>query len=219
MNESNEDFKADQDKDVTGLQPYRSVALDGAGTVQSLSSSISTLASVFLLASVLGWLFEIVLYLLNDGMLINPGMLHGPWTPIYGVTGILILVLFKGQKSKPIVLFFRIALLAGMIELATGFFLDMILGVRWWDYSESIFNIGGYVCLEALLAFGLLGMFLMYILAPACEKLLLSAPRKVVGVILGVVLFAFALDVIYSLGVPNYEATQYNNAAAAISYD
>ena len=41
-----------------------------------------------------GWLWEVLLYLFRDGVLVNRGTTYGPWLPIYGIscTAIILLV-------------------------------------------------------------------------------------------------------------------------------
>ena len=51
-------------------------------------------AFLFLVGSLIGWLYEVGLHLVKDGVFVNRGMLHGPWVPIYGL-GCVMMVLLK----------------------------------------------------------------------------------------------------------------------------
>ena len=42
-------------------------------------------AFLFLVGSLIGWLYELGLHLVKDGVFVNRGMLVGPWVPIYGL--------------------------------------------------------------------------------------------------------------------------------------
>ena len=44
--------------------------------------------------------------------------------------------------------------------------MEKIYKARWWDYSQKKFNINGRVCLGTIVPFGLLGLFIMYVLNP-----------------------------------------------------
>ena len=50
---------------------------------------------LFFTFSFIGFIWEVFLHLLNDGVFVNRGTMHGPWLPIYGTGGVLILFLLK----------------------------------------------------------------------------------------------------------------------------
>lgn len=179
--------------------------------------SLTSLLFLFLLISIFGWVLETALYLFNDGVLINPGVLHGPWIPIYGFGSLLIVILLKRWRNKPLLSFTLSICICGIAEYLTGHILEMLSGAKWWDYSNYAFNLDGYVCLEALLAFGILSLFLIYLLAPACLKLLKKLPPQTMKLFLAVAISIFIIDAAYSLISPNYEATNYNNTSLRYS--
>ena len=72
----------------------------------------------------IGWLYEVGIFLVEDHIFVNRGVLYGPWLPIYGSGGVAILVLLKKYRDKPIVLFFATMLLCGLIEYVGGWFLE-----------------------------------------------------------------------------------------------
>ena len=39
---------------------------------------------LFFAFSFIGWSWEVVLHLINDGVFVNRGTMYGPWLPIYG---------------------------------------------------------------------------------------------------------------------------------------
>lgn len=48
-----------------------------------------TLASLFFLFSILGWILETLSYLTMEGVFLNRSILLGPWIPLYGICGVL----------------------------------------------------------------------------------------------------------------------------------
>lgn len=196
--------KKDRQTLYSSLRTVSDARMHAASTMQY---SLNTLITLFLIASVFGWTFETVLYLINDGVLTNPGVLYGPWLPIYGVSSVLIVVLLRGLSEKPVVLFFSIMILCGAAELITGNLLELATGAKWWDYSNFALSIGSYTCLEALVVFGVGGMMLVYILAPTCERILQQVPLRTQRVFLGILLSIFFVDMSYSFMNPNYAAT------------
>ena len=101
----------------------------------------------------------------------------------------------------------------------------MILGVKWWDYSDMPLNINGRVCVYFSLFWGFLSIYLMASLNPKIDKLInwikskftiktLKISTIVVTIFLFIdcILTAFALDfflvrMIYAndIQVPNKE--------------
>src|SRR5699024_6176991 len=55
--------------------------------------TIWSLVLMFFIFSFIGWLWEVSLHLITDGEFVNRGVLQGPWLPIYGTGGMLILIL------------------------------------------------------------------------------------------------------------------------------
>lgn len=101
-----------------------------------------------------------------DHRFINRGMLFGPWLPIYGVGGVMILLVLRHFFERPGKLFFMIMLVCGTIEYLTGWALETIWHTRWWDYREYTFQIQGRVSLIGLLIFGTGGLTIVYWIAP-----------------------------------------------------
>ena len=52
---------------------------------------------------------------------------------------------------------------------------------RWWDYSQKRFNINGRVCASNLLAFGVMGVFVVKVLKPFAFGLFAKNPARLAG--------------------------------------
>lgn len=157
----------------------------------------------FFLFSLVGWLFEVAFYLVNEGSFINRGVLHGPWVPIYAVGGLLIIYLLRPIRQKPALLFGVSFLMCGALEYATSWLLELLLHKRWWDYTGYFMNLNGRICLEGLTVFGLAGVAVTYFIAPTSDNLLSRIPenkRKILAVMLTVL---FAADCVWSAISPN----------------
>lgn len=100
---------------------------------------ITTLILLFFLFSFTGWVWEVICHLVEDRMFINRGVLFGPWLPIYGTGGILILVLLKRFFDRPGLLFVMIMTVCGVVEYVTGWWLETFFHTRWWDYRDFVF--------------------------------------------------------------------------------
>ena len=68
---------------------------------------------------------------------------------------------------------------------------------RWWDYTDKPFNIGGYVCLEFSLMWGVGAMVMVKVIHPTIAALVNIIP-PLVGFVLMCLLYAvYALSLIH----------------------
>lgn len=167
------------------------------------SYSLSSLVLMFFTFSFIGWAYEVGLFLYTNGEFINRGVLFGPWLPIYGAGGALILILLQKVRDKPMVTFLLTMLIAGIVEFSTSFYLEVTKGMRWWDYSGYFLNLDGRICLEGLIVFGLGGLAAVYFIAPMLDNLYTKIPKKTKTVVCIVLILAFSFDAVYSLIHPN----------------
>ena len=149
--------------------------------------TICYLALIFWVFGIVGWVYEMLFYRLNDGMFVERGQGFGPWLPIYGFGSVFIcLFAMRFRKSMPAV-FLMSALVSGVVEYLTGWvFYTFFDGLRLWDYNTEIWNwgnINGYICLRSILLFAFSGVFLIYIAVPMIGKLKELLAEKVFRVI------------------------------------
>lgn len=67
------------------------------------SYSLVNLVMMFFIFCFVGWVWEVSLAFISEGTFVNRGTLHGPWLPIYGTGGVIILILLKKLRKKPFV--------------------------------------------------------------------------------------------------------------------
>ena len=197
---------------LTGeVYPSRMAPAPTAHKVTSTSNLLPTksytvvhLIMMFFIFSMIGWIWEVSLHLISDGEFVNRGVLHGPWLPIYGTGGILILIVLKRLREKPAFEFIAAVILCGCVEYYTAWHLEMTHnGQKWWDYSGYFLNLDGRICAEGLLVFGLGGLAIVYLLAPFLDNLLHKVNAKVLAVIAAVLLVVYVGDQMYSSKHPN----------------
>lgn len=166
--------------------------------------SVSSLIMLFFSFSFIGWLWEVSLHLISDGIFVNRGVLHGPWLPIYGTGGVLILIVLKQLRDKPHWEFLAAMILCGSIEYFTSWYLErMHGGTKWWDYTGYFLNLHGRICAEGLLVFGLGGMAIVYAAAPLLDNLFRRIENRILIPICLALILLFGADQIYSSRHPN----------------
>ena len=169
---------------------------------------LSSIVLFFFIFSFVGWLWEVSLYLFRDGILVNRGVMYGPWLPIYGTgcTLIILLTRFKIVRKalkNPFLTFFIIVLLCNVIEYFTSLVIEMKTGLRYWDYTGVFGNINGRICLECSIFFGLGGCLCVYIVAPFLERFIQKISPRVKITLCIALLTVFGSDAIYSNFYPN----------------
>ena len=183
--------------------------------------TIWTIILVFFIFSFGGWVWEVSIHLVNDGVFVNRGTMHGPWLPIYGGGVAMIVILLARWRSKPQVEVILIVLLCGVVEYSTSLILELTSGgMRWWDYTGYFLNLNGRICAEGLLVFAIGGMVAVYLLVPLLDILFSRINGKLIITISVVLLGCFVADLIYSHYVPNVgegitDYSAYEEAGAA----
>ena len=165
--------------------------------------SLLSLIAIFFIICFGGWIWEVALNLVTNGTLVNRGVLHGPWLPIYGTGGVMILILLYRFRRNPALFIILTIILCGFIEYGTGTYLELTKGIKWWDYTGYFINISGRICAEGLLVFALGGVAITYVIAPRIDNLIRKADKKILKIICIILLIIFAFDLVYSGKHPN----------------
>jgi len=175
---------------------------EGLHTDYMRKYSIWSIILLFVIFSVIGWIWEVSLHLLQ-GSFVNRGVLHGPWLPIYGSGGVLVLVLLKKVRQKPWLTFILTVVVCGILEYTTSWYLETFKGHKWWDYSGYFLNLNGRICAEGLLVFGLGGCAFIYIFAPRIDDWIEKIPLKIQIMLCAILMGLFITDQVYSSKHPN----------------
>ena len=129
----------------------------------------------------------------------NRGFCLGPYLPIYGSSSV-IMNIFLAKYSKDIItLFVMSAFVCTVMEYMTSLILEKIFHARWWDYTEKKFNLSGRVCLENSCLFGLGGVFIVSILHPFLDNLVMRIPHNILIIITIILFIIFMIDLIITV--------------------
>lgn len=161
---------------------------------------IINLIIIFWIFSVLGWLLEELAFLIEDKKLVNRGFLIGPYCPIYG-TGSIVIILLTQNINNPISIFIVSLISCSIIEYITSYLLEKIFNIRLWDYSNKILNIKGRICLRNILAFGILGVIVSYIIYPYLINILESLTIKTNIILFLVISVITIIDITLSFNI------------------
>lgn len=137
--------------------------------------------TIFITYSFIGWIYELLYFLIVDSKLINRGFLFGPYLPVYGFGALILYYLLRNFMKKEhkvfnininvILVFIIIFIVTTIVEYVSHFILDTYFDIILWDYSDDFLNINGRVCLAASRNFAIGGTFLIYLVQPLVDKI------------------------------------------------
>lgn len=145
----------------------------------------------FIIYSFLGWCMEVIYQTIKLRSFVNRGFLHGPICPIYGFGVITVLYFLEPLKYNLLFLFLGSIIFTTTIELFTGFLLEKLFYIRWWDYSNNKYNYKGYICLFFSLAWGILCVFVINVLHPLINTIVSILPKQI-----GIIILSFSICLI-----------------------
>ena len=159
---------------------------------------------IIVISGMFGWLYEVVFYYFNSGMteIYWRGGNFLPWINIYAMGAILIYVLTYKKRKNPLFVFIVSMISTGILEYIGGAFMEHIMHIKCWDYTNEILsfgNINGYVCLRSVLVFGFSALLLIYIIVPFCFYLAKRIPRKTFLILSYTICGIFLFDELYNL--------------------
>ncbi|MGN0368357.1 MAG: hypothetical protein ACI4EK_06190 [Wujia sp.] len=141
------------------------------------SYSIWEWIAFFIIYCFIGWIFESLYVSWEHRQWVNRGFLHGPFLPIYGFGAVIILIsTIPVRNSFPLIFLFGMVG-ATLLEYATGYVMEKIFHVKYWDYSCQPLNLNGYICLGCSLAWGGFSLLLTVILHNPVEHFVLAMPH------------------------------------------
>lgn len=141
---------------------------------------------------------EVTRILIHNKKFVNRGFLVGPYCPIYGYGALAMTFLLRKYQNDILATFIFSILICGVLEYFTSYFMEKIFHARWWDYTNRKFNINGRICLDNLIAFGILGCIILYITNPVILSLLSKIPNMLLHILSGVLFVVYIADNIIS---------------------
>ncbi len=191
-------------KQMTNKQKKEKKEKNGIETKEFDAITIfSKYTMIFLIGSIVGFIYEQVFYYIFENTLAKRGFLYGPYLPVYGFGAILIVCLLKRYKKNPFIVFILAMLVTGVVEYITGFVMYELYHKVWWDYTGLFFNIDGYVCLRSVLTFGIGGLILIYVIEPLMCKLSETISSKFYLTTSIVIIIMFVIDLTFTLVYKN----------------
>ena len=152
----------------------------------------------FFITSILGFFLESIVCKEYES-----GILYGPWTFVYGIGSIIIILISdKVLKKKNINSFFKFVIvfiscmfILSLTELIGGLLIEKIFHFSYWDYTNYKFNIGKYMCLEMAFLWGVASIIFVCVLRPIIDRFIKYIPNFIIYICS----FLFLFDIVFTL--------------------
>lgn len=155
--------------------------------------------TLFFLYSFFGWILESAWVSILKRHFVNRGFLRLPMLPIYGTGAVMLLWLTQPVQDSFVLLFLVGAVGATVLEYVTGWVMERLFKMKYWDYSDQPFNFHGYICLSSTIAWGFLTILLTRVIHPPIAKFVLGLNPRIEIPVIAVVGAAFAADAVMSV--------------------
>lgn len=152
---------------------------------------------VFVIFSFLGWLTELIYYLIKNKRVTNPGFLTLPFLPSIGI-GFLLLYVFALRFENVVMLFFTSAIILTLYKYFASVIFERSFGFKWKDYSDSKYKINKYVSIWEPFVYGLLGVVLVKFAYAPVASIITAIPFWAAILIPAVVTVLIIVDIIIS---------------------
>lgn len=118
------------------------------------------LSFLFFAGSLIGWVLEVFwrkFFSKNnpEHRWLNPGFLHGPYLPLYGISLCALFLLslidvsyIRNELLQKCALFVLMAACITALEFIAGIIFIKGMRIKLWDYSGNRFNFMGIICLQ-----------------------------------------------------------------------
>lgn len=156
--------------------------------------------NAFFIYSIIGFIFEVVVSFLKK-VKIGSGILYGPWTPIYGIGAVLVIIIYKfltkylhfNKIIEVIIFLITITIILTILEYIGGVIIEKIFKVTFWNYSKFKYHIGKYIALEISLVWAIGALIIVYIINPLVDKLIPIIPSYITIILSGLMIVDYIL--------------------------
>lgn len=170
------------DKDDIGYKIINNIKEGHKKTIHAWKTITFThLIWLFFIGSMVGYLVETVYAYMNYGFIISrQGMLYGPFSQIYGLAAIILLIILLPLLERGKVwLFIGSGIIGGLFEAVCSFIQEKVFGTVSWIYTEEMIPIfGGRSSLLYMLYWSILGYVYIQFIYPRLMDLVDRIPAK-----------------------------------------
>lgn len=147
-----------------------------------------------------GWIFESTYVSLKQRHFVNRGFLRIPMLPLYGSGAVMMLWVSLPFKNNLFLVYISGVIAATALEYVTGYVMEQLFKIRYWDYSNQKFQIHGYICLSSSIAWGFLTILMTELIHEPISRIVLNFNPNIL------LFCVFAVTVLFTADA--YESTK-----------
>lgn len=152
----------------------------------------------FYIYGFLGWIWETAYVSIGKRCFVNRGFVHGPIIPIYAFGALSMLVLALPVKDNLVLSYVLGVAGTTLLELVTGWAMEKIFRVRYWDYRYRKIQFHGYISLVSSLFWGFLTILLVNWMHPPIEEFIRGMDTGLLLAVDGALSVVFLSDFVIS---------------------
>lgn len=142
--------------------------------------SIWRILAYFIIYSIVGYIIETIFGIITKGRWESrQSFLYGPFCAIYGLGAAIMIIFLHKYSKKYTTLFLGGFIVGSIVEYLVSLIGEMILGIKWWDYSDMPLNINGRICVYFSLFWGFLALYLIASFNPRIDKFINWCKSKI----------------------------------------
>lgn len=172
---------------------------------ENIIQKLTKIFWIFLIGSILGYGIEMIVGLVQNGHFVKRGFLFGPICPIYGFGAVILLFITKKMYQKPFQKFLIATITFTVFEYIVSLVLEMVFGLRWWDYTNDILNIQGRVSLLYSVCWGIIGVIVLEKIHPfiqnKIQNITKGSTNNIIYIICLSLIFILLIDVTFSTSI------------------
>lgn len=149
----------------------------------------------FYFYSFVGWIWESCYVSAKNGHWVNRGFLHGPMLPIYGSGAVMMLFVSMPFQDNLLLTFFAGMIGATLLEYVTGWAMERLFKMRYWDYTYKKIHLNGYICLDSSITWGFFTIIMTTWIHPPVDILVTRTLSVVIDyVLIFLITIIFGID-------------------------
>ena len=141
-----------------------------------------------------GWIFESTYVSLKERRFVNRGFLRIPLLPLYGSGAVMMLWVSLPVRDHLFLVYCSGVIAATALEYITGYVMERLFKVRYWDYSNQKLQLNGYICLSSSIAWGFLTILMTEIIHAPVARVVLNFNQNILIFCIFLVTALFAAD-------------------------
>ena len=170
--------------------------------------TIWRILAYFIIYSVLGYIIETLFGIVTKGTWESrQSFLYGPFCGIYGLGAVIMILALQHFNQNNNRLFIGGFIVGSIVEYVVSWIGELLLNVKWWDYSNMPLNLNGRICVFFSIFWGFLAIYLMSYLNPKIDRLInwikskisINKLKVITSAVTIILLIDFVLTV-YALG-------------------